>query len=144
MVVGGAVAGQAARAGPSSTWAVCQVRRTTSPTRPMAWESDPIMEIAPEVVEHVLGGDGGRPDPALGEGQVFGQRRVQVVADHQHVEVLVDGVDGVRAGRVGRTGEDVGLARHRDDVGSVAAAGSFGVIGVDGPAGDGGQGVDST
>ena len=27
--------------------AVCQVRRTTSPTRPMACESEPIMEIAP-------------------------------------------------------------------------------------------------
>src|SRR5690349_413924 len=29
------------------TCAVCQVRRTTSPTRPIAWESEPIIEIAP-------------------------------------------------------------------------------------------------
>ena len=29
------------------TWAVCQVRSATSPTRPMAWESEPIIEIAP-------------------------------------------------------------------------------------------------
>jgi hypothetical protein len=27
--------------------AVCQVRMIVSPTRPMAWESDPIIEIAP-------------------------------------------------------------------------------------------------
>lgn len=29
------------------TWAVCQVRRTTSPIRPMAWESELMMEMAP-------------------------------------------------------------------------------------------------
>ena len=39
---------RAARPGaPSSTCAVCQVRRTTSPTRPIACESEPIIEIAP-------------------------------------------------------------------------------------------------
>ena len=34
-----------------------------SPIRPMAWESEPIIEIAPEVVQDVLGGDRRRPDP---------------------------------------------------------------------------------
>ena len=43
-----------------------------------------------EVVQHVLGGHRRRPDPGLGEGQVLGDRRVEVVADHQHVEVLVE------------------------------------------------------
>ncbi len=28
-------------------WAVCHVRITTSPTRPIAWESEPIIEMAP-------------------------------------------------------------------------------------------------
>ena len=32
---------------PFITCAVCQVRRTTSPTRPIACESEPIIEIAP-------------------------------------------------------------------------------------------------
>jgi len=54
------------------------------------------------IVEHVLGRDRARPDSALGKGQVLGYRRVEVVADHQHVEVLVDGVDRKRARRVRR------------------------------------------
>ena len=64
------------------------------------------------VVQDVLGGDGGRPDPGLGEGQVLGHPRVEVVADHQHVEVLGDGVDGVRQRRVGRPRDDVRQRRR--------------------------------
>ena len=94
----------------------------------MAWESEPIIEMAPDVVEQVLGGDSGRPDPALGEGQVLGHRRVQVVADHQHVEVLVDGVDRVRTGRVGRRRQEVARAATLDDVRGVASAGALGVV----------------
>ena len=60
------------------------------------------------VVEDVLGGDRRRPDPALGEGQILGHGGVQVMAHHQHVEVLVDRVDGVRPGRVGRRRQHVG------------------------------------
>ena len=56
-----------------------------------------------EVVQDVLGGDGLAADARLGEGHVLGDRRVEVVADHQHVEVLVDGVDRVRPRRVGAT-----------------------------------------
>ena len=66
-----------------------------------------------QVVEDVLGGDRRRADAALGEGQVLGHGRVEVVAHHQHVEVLVDGVDGVRPGRVGRRRQHVGRARRR-------------------------------
>ena len=51
-----------------------------------------------EVVQQVLGGHRGRSDPALGEGQVLRHAGVEVVADHQHVEVLGQGVAGVRAG----------------------------------------------
>ena len=31
-----------------------------------------------------------RADAALGEGDVLGDARVEVMADHQHVEMLVD------------------------------------------------------
>ena len=55
-----------------------------------------------QVVQDVLGGDGFLADAAFGKGQVFGNRRVQVVADHQHVNMLVERVDGVGHGRVGR------------------------------------------
>src|SRR5690606_10036640 len=62
----------------------------------------------PQVMQDVLGGDGLAADAALGEGHVLGNARVQVVADHQHVQVLVDGVAGERTGRVGRGGQYVG------------------------------------
>ena len=62
----------------------------TSPTRPMACESDDIMLRAPEVVQDVLGGDRLAADAALGERDVLGDRRIEVMAHHQHVEMLVD------------------------------------------------------
>ena len=94
-----------------------------------------------EVVEDVLRGDGLLADAALGEGDVLGDRRVEVVADHQHVEMLVDGVDRVGPRRVGRGREHVRQARNLDDVRRVAAAGALGVEGVDGAALEGGDGV---
>ena len=70
-------------------------------------------------------------DAALGKRHVFGDVPVEVVADHQHVEVLVERVDRERARRVRRAGQHVRLAAHADDVGRVAAAGAFGVVRVD-------------
>ena len=93
-----------------------------------------------EVVEKVLGGDRFRADAGFGKGDVFGNAGVEVVAHHEHVEVLVDGIDGEGSGGVGGGGEDVGFAADADDVGSVAAAGAFGVIGVDGASFEGGEG----
>ena len=83
-----------------------------------------------EVVQHVLGGDGLAADAAFGEGQVLGDAGVEVVAHHQHVEVLVDRVHGVGHGRVGRRGQEVLLAHHAQDVRRVAAARAFGVEGA--------------
>ena len=60
---------------------------------------------------------------------------IEVVADHQHVEVLVDGVDRVRAASGWcDDGSTFGSPQARDDVGRVAAAGALGVVGVDGAA----------
>ncbi len=41
------------------------------------------------------------PDPALGERHILGHQRIQVMAHHQHVEMLGDGVDRKRAGGIG-------------------------------------------
>ena len=112
--------------------AVCQVRVITSPTRPMAWLSLEMMQMAPEVVQDILGGDGLAADAALGEGDVLGDVLVEVVTHHEHVEVLVEGVHRQRSRGVGAAGDDVGLAAHAEDVGGVAAAGALGVVGVDG------------
>ena len=62
----------------------------------MAWESLEIMLDGAQVVEHVLGRDRLGADAALGEGHVVGHLRVQVVADHEHVELLAQGVDAYR------------------------------------------------
>ena len=86
-----------------------------------------------EIVQHVLGGDRFAADAALGEGDVLRDVLVEMVADHEHVEVLVERVHGVRPGRVGRARQHVRLAAHLDDVGRVPAAGAFGVIGVNRP-----------
>src|SRR5882672_3568961 len=143
--------------------AVCQVRMMTSPTRPIACESEDIIDSAPrscrmssaamvslrmrdsakatssaiaasrdrkstrlnsshteiytlslhdalpiyhrqraEVVQDVLGSDGLLADARFGEGDVLRDRRIEVMADHQHVEMLCDGVHGERACRIGR------------------------------------------
>ena len=94
-----------------------------------------------EVVQDVFGRDRLGANAALGEGHVLGDRPRQVMADHQHVEVLVDGIDRERPRRVGAGRQHVRQGGHADDVGGVAAAGAFRVIGVDRPAVDGGDGV---
>src|SRR5206468_166814 len=48
-----------------------------------------------EVVEDVLGRDGFATDAALCEGDVLWQTGIEVVADHQHVQVFVDGIHRV-------------------------------------------------
>jgi hypothetical protein len=85
-------------------------------------------------VEDVLGRDRLLPDPGFGEGHVLGDVRIEVMADHEHVEMLVHRVHRVGPGRVGRGGDDVGQAADLDDVGRMPAARPFGMKGVDGPA----------
>lgn len=92
-------------------------------------------------MEDVLRADRRGADAGLGEGQVLGDRRVEVVADHQHVEVFLGGVDGVGPGRVGGAGQHVRLGDHGHDVRRVPAARTLGVVGVDAASGDGGEGV---
>jgi hypothetical protein len=82
----------------------------TSPTRPIACESELIMRDRAEIVQDVFGGDRLAPDAALGEGHVLGDAGVEVMAHHQHVEVLVQRVDGERPRRIGRRRQHVGLA----------------------------------
>ena len=88
-------------------------------------------------MEDVLGGDRFAADARFGEGHVLGNARIEVVAHHQHVEVLLQGVARVGARRVGGAGQHVGFAADANDVGGVATAGPFGVEGVDRAAGDG-------
>jgi len=85
-------------------------------------------------VENILGGDGLAADAALGEGDILDDVRIEMVAHHQHVQMLVERVHRVGPRRVGRGRQHVGLAADADDVGRVAAAGALGMEGVDGAA----------
>jgi hypothetical protein len=80
-----------------------------------------------EVVQDVLGGDRLLADPRLGERDVLGDRGIEVVAHHQHVEVLGDRVHRVRPRRIRRRRQHVRFAADLDDVGRVAAARALGV-----------------
>ena len=85
-------------------------------------------------MEHVLGRDRLLADARFREGEVLGDGAVEVMADHQHVEVLVERVHREGPRGIGRRGQHVVEPRHPHDVGGVAAAGALGVEGVDGAA----------
>src|SRR5579883_3587532 len=85
-------------------------------------------------MQDVLRRDGLLADAALGKRQVLGDRRIEMMTNHQHVEMLVDGVAGKWARRVGGGGKHVGKPGDLDDVRRMAAAGALGVEGVDGAA----------
>ena len=93
------------------------------------------------VMQDVLGGDGFAPDTAFGKGHVLGDRLVEVVTDHQHVEMFFERVHREGPGRVGRRRQYVLVTTYLDDVWRVPAACAFGVKGVDRTALDRGDSV---
>ena len=94
-----------------------------------------------QVMQDVFGGNGFFADAAFCKCQVFCNGRVEVMADHQHVDVFVQCVDGVWACGVGGGGQHVGLTYHFQDVGRMTTTGTFSVEGVNGSAFEGGDGV---
>ncbi|SSJ98968.1 Uncharacterised protein [Klebsiella pneumoniae] len=94
-----------------------------------------------EIVQHVFRSDGFPANARLGKGHVLGDVRVQMVADHQHIEMFIDGVEGVGQRWVGGRRQNVRVGAGGDDVRRMAAAGPFGMEGVDGAPADGGEGV---
>ena len=84
------------------------------------------------VVQDVFGGDGFAPDAGFRKGHVLGDGFVEVVTDHQHVQMLFERVDCVGACRVGGGGQNMLFAADFDDVGGMSAARALGVKGVDG------------
>ena len=62
-------------------WAAsCQVRAIVSPMRPMPCESESMTEMAPRSCRTSSAAIVSRPDARLGERDVFGHARVQVMA----------------------------------------------------------------
>ena len=106
----------------------------TSPTRPMAWLSDDIIESAPRSCRMSSAAMVSLRMRLSAKARSSGIDAVEVMADHQHVEMLVERVAREGPRRVGRGGQHVVEARDRDDVGRMAAARALGVEGVDGAA----------
>ena len=94
-----------------------------------------------EVVQHVFGRNGLGADARFGEGDVFRNVAREVVADHEHVEVLVEGVEGVGARGVRAAGQDIRVLDDGDDVWRVAATRAFGMVSMNSAAGDGFDGL---
>ena len=59
-----------------------------------------MIENAPISCKNILGRNRLAADPALGKGHIFGNRFIQMVADHQHIEMFFQRVNGIGA-RVG-------------------------------------------
>ena len=77
------------------------------------------------IVQDILGRNRLTADTRLGEGDVFRHARVQVVADHEHVEMLIHRIDRERHGGIRRRRQYVRLTAHFNDVRRMSAAGAF-------------------
>ena len=85
-----------------------------------------------DVVQDILGRNGFAANARLGKRHILGNGRVEVMAHHQHVEMLVDRVDGEGHRRIRRRWEHIRLAAGLDDVGRMSATGTLGVKRADG------------
>src|SRR4051812_9335498 len=64
-----------------------------------------------------------------------------MVANHEHVQMLIDGVYREWACWVGRGGEHVRFSRNSDNVRCMSSAGTFGMEGMNGAAFEGSNGI---
>ena len=111
--------------------AVWMARSQFSPTRPIACESLPMIEMTPmswSTFSAAIVSARTRLSANATSDGTFG---IEVVTDHDHVEELGLRVDAVGQRRVGRAREHVELAGDLQDVGGVAAARALAVVRVD-------------
>ena len=59
------------------------------PPRSTQSRSSAASDVYKRQMQDILGGDGLAADARLGKGHVLGDARVQVMADHQHIEMLI-------------------------------------------------------
>ena len=52
-------------------------------------------------MQNIFGCDGFLADAAFGKGHIFCNARVQMVADHEHIQMLIHRIHRVRHGGVG-------------------------------------------
>ena len=85
------------------------------------------------VMENIFCGNGFRTDPGICKSYVFWDPLIQMVANHQHVQMLIQSIYCIRHGRVSRRGKYVGSCRCPDNVRGMAAAGAFCMVCMDSP-----------
>ncbi len=108
----------------------------------MACESEEIMLNAPRSCKMSSASVRLATDARFGERDVLRNRWVQMVTDHQHVQMLVDGIYRIRTRGFVDEGSTFGSPQAPDDVRTCrCAARRFGVIGVDRAALEGREGV---
>jgi len=87
-----------------------------------------------EIMQDIFCRDGLLADAAFGKRKILGDRRIEMVADHQHVQMLVDGVAGGRPRRIGEGRQHVFQAGDLDDSGAWPAPAPSVMEGVNGAA----------
>ena len=82
------------------------------------------------VVKDVFGRNGFSANARFGKRNVFRNTGAQVMTDHEHVEVFVNGIHGKRHAWIGGGRQDVRFPADADNVGGMAASRSFGMKGM--------------
>src|SRR5580692_10296604 len=85
-------------------------------------------------MQNVFGRDGFLANPALGEGKVFRNSRIEMMGDHHHIQGLIERIYSVWSGWSCRSWNNVWFAADLDDVRGMSAARSFGMKCMNGPA----------
>ena len=82
-------------------------------------------------MQNILRRDSFASDAAFGECYVFRNFWVEMVANHQHVEVFIHCIDCEGPGRVGRGRQHIRLTAYFDNIRRMTAASTFGMEGMD-------------
>src|SRR6201981_606295 len=90
-------------------------------------------------MQNVFRRNGLLPNPALCEGNLFSNSRIEVMGDHHHIEGLIKRIYSVWSRWSRRRWNDIWLAAHFDDVRCMPAAGPFRVKRMNGSAIEGGD-----
>ena len=92
-------------------------------------------------MQDILGRNRLAADAGFGKGHIFGDGFVEVMADHEHIQMLVHRVYRKRPGRVGRCGQYVRFAANLNDIRGMAAPCPFGMERMNGATLDRAHGV---
>src|SRR5258708_5747683 len=95
----------------------------------------------PQIMQDILSGDSLRTDTALGKSDIFTHMRIEMVADHQHIQVLRKSIRGKRHRRVCRRWQNIVERSNTDNIRRMPTTGSLGMIGMNGSSRNGCDGI---